>query len=382
MPRSSPLDGIRALAALSVVFFHVWVYRAADPPGPRTTFVDKALFEASLGLICFFVLSGFLLYRQFARAALTGGEPVSLGRYALRRAARIMPAYYVNLLGCLLLFWAVGYSDIVPPAHHLPAFALFAQNYSRDTVMQINPVTWTLSVEAAFYVVLPLLGLAALVLGPARPRLQACVLVALIGSTVAWNAAVNDAGAGALASKMLPTYLGHFAIGMLVALWVEWRAVRARRAFTPASTAGLMALGLSLVLANAYWHETAGSFGTAWKLCANLPAAMGFALVIAAAAAGRGRAVAWLAVRPLVGLGIVSYGVYLWHLPVILAVREAGLLPAAFVPRLAFVLPLVVGAAYLSWVLVERPVLRLASGRERRHSHDRAMRRAVFVGSP
>lgn len=327
---------------------------------------DKALFEASLGLICFFVLSGFLLYRPFARAALRGGAPVPLKRYALRRAARIMPAYYACVLGCLLLYSAVRYSALVPSAGQLPLFAVFGQNYSMDTVMKINPVTWTLCVEAAFYVLLPLLGLIAFLLGPRRIGHQVAVLIALVGLTIGWNAVLHSTGWGALASKALPSYIGYFALGMLLAMWVEWRSLRAGRgSLGRASTAALMVLGFSLVAANAYWHETAGSFTTAWILVGNLPAALGFAILIAAAAAGIGPAVGWLGARPLVGLGLISYGIYLWHLPLILAVRELGLLPAAFAPRLALVLPLVIGAATLSWMLVERPILNLVATRRR-----------------
>jgi peptidoglycan/LPS O-acetylase OafA/YrhL len=228
--------------------------------------------------------------------------------------------------------------------------------------MKINPVTWTLCVEAAFYVLLPLLGLIAFLLGPRRAGRQAALLAGLVGLTIAWNAGVNNAGPGALASKALPTYMGHFALGMLLAMWVEWRAIQGRRgSLAPAPTAALAALGCLLVVGTAYWHETAGSFTTAWTLVGNLPAALGFALVIAAVAAGRGPAVGWLGARPLVGLGLVSYGIYLWHLPLIITVRELGLLPAAFVPRLALMLPLVIGAATLSWMLVERPVMGLVA---------------------
>lgn len=365
--RSGPLDGIRGLAALSVLCFHVWLYRVGDPPGARTTLLDKVLFEASLGLICFFVLSGFLLYRPFARAALTGGERVPLRRFALRRAARIVPAYYVSLLGCLLLYWAVGHSKLVPPVRELPLFAVFGQNYSMETVMKINPVTWTLGVEAAFYVLLPLLGLCAFLLGPRRIGHQVAILTGLIGVTIAWNTALHHADWGALTTKAIPGYIGYFALGMLFATWVEWRSIRGeRRSLAPASTAALMALGFSLVAFFAYWHETAGSFTVTWILFGNLPAAAGFALVIAVAAAGRGPAVGWLGARPLVGLGVISYGIYLWHLPLIIGVRELGLLPAAFAPRLGLVLLLAIGAATLSWVLVERPIMRLVAAHQGR----------------
>jgi peptidoglycan/LPS O-acetylase OafA/YrhL len=365
--RTAALDGVRALAALSVVCFHAWLYRVGDAPGRRTGIADKVLFEASLGLTCFFVLSGFLLYRPFARAALTGRQPVAVGQYALRRAVRIVPAYYACLLGSLLLYWAVGYSTIVPSAAQLPLFAVFGQNYSMDTVMKINPVTWTLCVEVAFYVLLPVLGLVTFLLGPRRPALQAAILCGLVGSTIAWNALVYETGGSALASKALPTYIGYFAIGMLVAMWVEWRPLRGRHApLGAAATAALMALGLSCVAGHAYWHETAGSFNSRWILFANLPAAVGLALVIAAAAIGTGPAMSWLGTRLLAGLGLISYGIYLWHLPLILIVRQMGLLPATFAPRLLLVLTLAVGAATLSWILVERPLLRrLAAGRQR-----------------
>ena len=66
-PRTGALDGLRGLAALSVVGFHVWLYRPDRVTGERTEFGDRVFFELHLGLICFFVLSGFLLYRGLLR---------------------------------------------------------------------------------------------------------------------------------------------------------------------------------------------------------------------------------------------------------------------------------------------------------------------------
>jgi peptidoglycan/LPS O-acetylase OafA/YrhL len=366
--RSAALDGVRALAALSVLSFHAWLYRVGDAPGPRTALIDKVLFEASLGLICFFVLSGFLLYRPFARAALAGQRPVNVGRYALHRIARIVPAYYASVLGCLVLYSVVGYSEIIPSADRLPLFAVLGQNYSMDTVMKINPVTWTLGVEAAFYLFLPVAGLIAFSLGPRRVWHQAAIVIGLIGLTVAWNALMHEHGWGALPSKALPTFIGYFAVGMLAALWVECRPRKSDRAMSLGSvpTAAIMALGLSCVVASAYWHETAGSFTTAWMLFQNLPAAVGLSLVIVAAATGTGPAMSWLATRPLAAVGLISYGVYLWHLPLILVIRQIGLLPATFAPRLVMVLALAIGAGTLSWILIERPIMRLMAARRDR----------------
>jgi acetyltransferase len=367
---------VRALAALSVVCFHSWLYRIDKPPGERTALFDQVFFELSIGLICFFVLSGFLLYRSFARAAMTGGEQVHIGRYAIRRAARILPAYYASVIGCLVLYALVGFSNITPSAGQLPLFALFAQNYSADTVMQVNPVTWTLCVEASFYALLPLLGLLALRLGPRRIGAQAAMLIGLVGLTVASNLVLRGTDGGELVSKMLPTYIGFFALGMLAAMWIEWRPTRGRELLRPLPTAALMAAGFACVAIHAYRRETIGSFTWMWTAFGNLPAGVGFALVIAAAAAGTGPALRWLSARPLVYLGVISYGIYLWHLPLLLIVREIGLLPATVIPRLGVVLALSIGAAALSWTLLERPVLRHVSSRHRAARARRERRRA------
>ena len=122
-PRTRALDGLRGLAALSVVGFHVWLYRPERVPGTRTSLGDQVFFELHLGLICFFVLSGFLLYRGLLRRP-------NLKRYAVRRIARIVPAYYVSIAGCLILFVALGLDDLVPPTEPLPLFLVFGQNYS------------------------------------------------------------------------------------------------------------------------------------------------------------------------------------------------------------------------------------------------------------
>ena len=202
--RAAGLDGLRALAALSVVCFHVWLYRFPDPTRIRRTGVfDDVLSDFRLGLILFFVLSGYLLYRGFARAALRRAAPVDLGLYALRRAARILPAYYLAMLGTLILLWGAGGTPGVrmPASGDLALFAFFGQNYSTHTILTLNPVTWTLCLEVLFYALLPLLGAVGYRWSRGRARRQAALLAGLIGFGVAWNAGVYLLGGNMLATK-------------------------------------------------------------------------------------------------------------------------------------------------------------------------------------
>jgi peptidoglycan/LPS O-acetylase OafA/YrhL len=345
LPRTGALDGLRGLAALAVVAFHVWLYRPERVAGTRTGLGDHVFFELHLGLICFFVLSGFLLYRGLLRRR-------DLKRYAVRRIARIVPAYYVSIAGCLVVFAVLGLDDLLPPTRSLPLFLAFGQNYFADTLMEINPVTWTLCVEAAFYVALPVVALVR------SNRARVMLLLSLIGATIVWNALTYGGAWTDVSEKTLPAYAGHFALGMLVALWVE-----SRRGRLPAGrTAALAAAGALVVVASGWWYETPGLMPDARALVLKLPAAVGFALLVAAAAAGRGAVVRVLSARPLAWAGVVSYGVYLWHLPLIIVGNELALLPEGVPLRLAVVTPAVLAAGWASWTLVERPAIRVTSG--------------------
>ena len=382
--RAAGLDGLRALAALSVVCFHVWLYRFPDPARIRqTSLLDNVLSDFRLGLILFFVLSGYLLYRGFARAALRGDTPVDLGVYALRRAARILPAYYLAMLGTFALLWGAGGTPGVrlPKGGDLPLFAFFAQNYSSHTILTFNPVTWTLCLEVLFYALLPLLGAIGYRWSRGRARRQALLLAGLIVFGVAWNAGAYLLGGNQVATKALPAYLPYFAVGMLLALWVERAITRTGEVpkAGPGATLALLAVGLAAVVCNGVWHASAAadSVPVVTGALQNLPAGIGFTALLAAVVVGRGPATAWIHARPLALVGLVSYGVYLWHVPLMLFGIRLGLLPHAFVPRLIAVLVPAVLAGTASWLLVERVMLARASRIARRSGRARDRRMSM-----
>ena len=376
------LDGLRALAALSVLCLHAWLYSRADPSHPsRGGFFDHAMFELRLGLVFFFVLSGYLLYRGFVAAALGQGARVEVGRYARRRLARIVPAYYIAIVGAFVLLWgARGQAGVrLPDAGSLPLFLVFGQNYSHATLLRLNPVTWTLCVEAAFYLLLPLIGIAAYRIGRSRLRAQAAFLWSFVALGLGWNAAVHGGGWGEIAVKALPGYMPYFAFGMLVALWAERRRSRgvAAPAFGAAASAALVLGGFALALLDAAWHAGADSPArdAALSILADIPAGVGFALVVAAAVGGGGPAVRWMRARPLAWVGLVSYGVYLWHVPLLLFARRIGVMPDSFLPTFLLALPVVLAVAAASWYGLERPLIaRAARTRARRQERRRQAR--------
>jgi peptidoglycan/LPS O-acetylase OafA/YrhL len=366
--RQGGLDGLRGLAALAVFGVHVWIYQL-----PNTVQLDRndvghlVLFEARVAFVMFFVLSGYLLYRPFARGALGASRPASIGSYLVRRAARIMPAYYVALAGTLLLLATAG--DVpgrrLVDVSQLPLFFVFGQNYSPDTLLHLNAATWTLVVEVAFYLMLPLVALTA-VRRRGSALSQVALLSMLVAAGIGWNIVGYAAGWGAVASHSPPSFLPYFACGMLVALAVECaRAGRLRPLGHRGSTLLVVAAALTLV-ANGYWHATDTSpDGFLIEAVADLPAAIAFASLIAVIAIGTGSGLGWLAAPPLVWFGQISYGFYLWHIPVIVWARGHGLLSGGVASDLAVLLPAAAALGAASWYLVERPLMRRAAGMRR-----------------
>ena len=366
--RLASLDGLRGLAALSIFVFHGWLYTMPAPDATdRSSIGDHAAHELRLGLVAFFVLSGFLLSRPWFAAALESRRPPDLRRYVRARAARILPAYYVALAGSIVLLWGLrGTPGLrLPPSDELPLFAVFGQNFSPASVMKLNPPMWSLAVEVMFYAMLPLIGWLALRLAPRR-RTQALVPLGLIALGLLYNWSIAGRGLGMTFSKNLAAMLPYFAAGMLAALILHGRTIGmgAKRV--------AIAVGLALVVADATLKATATANGLAvtetFLVIRDLPSAAGFALIIAAlSAAPRSRV---LGGTVLAAMGTISYGFYLWHVPVLVAMRGYDVLPlnpvlgtlAALAPSLA--------VATLSWFALERPILRRASRRDR-HDRDR-----------
>jgi peptidoglycan/LPS O-acetylase OafA/YrhL len=315
------------------VVLHVWMYTDANWPEPgRTDLLDRVIGELRIAVVLFFVLSGFLLAQPWVR-----GRAPSLGRYAVRRFARIAPAYWAAVIGSLLLIHGSGHGRDID-LHDLPKFLLFVANVFPQTRNQLDPPLWSLHIEVSFYVVLPLIGLALL-----RARRQWLVCVALIAAGLAWTTIGTVHAWPPEATWTLPSYLGAFAAGIGAAMF----------AARPRLVAPVVLAGTIAVVANAVWHSGGGT-GVPGHAIGDLPAALGFAAVIWGIAARPGRL---LSSPPLRVLGTLSFGIYLWHMPVLYALQLHDRFPERFLPAVAWVLPLTFALAIASWFGIEKPAI-------------------------
>jgi peptidoglycan/LPS O-acetylase OafA/YrhL len=360
--RYAALDGMRGIAALTVFSVHVWIYQLPNTVELRRDSWEKTLlFEGRVAFVMFFVLSGYLLYRAFARAGLGRSSPVAVRSYLARRAVRIMPAYYLALAGTLALLLAAG--DVpgrrLVDAGEIPLFLLFAQNYSADTLLKLNAATWTLAVEIVFYLLLPVVGLAVLRLGRSARR-QAVLLGALAAAGLAWNLVDYLVGWGPVASHSAISFLPYFACGMLVALLVEVHRAARRAPLGVGVSAGLVATAAAVLVANGVWHANGDHASLAMEVFADSASAVAFAALIASLVLGTGTGVRWMGCRPLAWMGEITYGVYLWHIPLLVFARSTGVLPPGIVLGLV-VLPVAIACGAASWYLVERPLMRRAA---------------------
>jgi peptidoglycan/LPS O-acetylase OafA/YrhL len=317
-PRFPLFDSLRALAALGVVVCHATAAYGAQ----RSTWWGPLTIQLSAGVPIFFAISGFLLYRPFV-AARAGGRPVRVGDYARRRALRIIPGYWFALT--ILALWPGSRwtSDVFSDRWWI--YYGFGHIYSERTYLHGVGVAWSLCTEMAFYLVLPLYAWVALKVS-ARLGLVRGELLALGVPSLASLAFRGACAAGVIPSRFnlwLPACWYMFAAGMGLA--VASVVLRERGpVFRPLrflverpEVAWLLGAAFIVIVATTLgpnWttgaHSTSKVLGTAV-----LSTAMAFLVVLPAVfGQERGGLVRrLLANRALAWVGVVSYGVYLWH---------------------------------------------------------------------
>lgn len=368
---------MRGAAALGIIAVHVWMFVPNTGLATPGTFSDELIGQLRLGMPMFFVLSGFLIFRPFAAAAIEGRPLPRLGVYALRRVARVGPAYWVAILLTAAVLASLG-SGYAQPASVLPSFLLFLQVYDPAAMGTLNPPTWTVAVEASFYLLVPLFAIlvAAVTARLSDRRHRRAVLAVACGGVLVAGAVVlgqaSLQGWGVDVRHTLPARLASFGAGMLVAVLAYGRQVPRR------GTIALAAAGTALVLMEAGWLVFDIGPTAMHQALVDTPASIGFALIIASVATGSLPGSVVFERGPLQWYGTLSYGVYLVHFPVIYVLRTIDRFPDQPAVAIALVLGISTVLAVVSWHVLEKPAIAWA---RRRTPSRTPQRRPTLAGA-
>lgn len=365
-PMSWPsLTGIRGLAALWVLLLHAYVL-AAKPPElwqPLAWVMNMG----GTGVDIFFTLSAFLLSIPFADAIRRNEQRPDLRLYAKRRFFRIFPAYYLQILFVLLLAAlgiGIGMPWRSPEVGGVLSHAVLWIN-AWPLVPAYVPTWWTLPVEFGFYLLLP--WLAKCLTDRRWYWLLVGIVLSLLYRHVLLGMGLSRAEEVYWVDH-LPGRLFQFLIGMLAAyFFVRFRdqeklpKALSRNLIILFSTMVLLALpALGWLQGDELYHgaPTRHPVLAYWHLYA----AVCVALILVAISSGRNFADVVLQSAPLQWLGRISYGVYLWHYPVMVVVREnMGGMEAVRADFTSFFMAgftITITLAFLSWHWLEAPILR------------------------
>ncbi|MCU1346400.1 MAG: acyltransferase 3 [Acidimicrobiia bacterium] len=322
--RFACFDGLRAIAALAVLVHHAGFDSGVTY---RWRIVGDLLARGDIGVPIFFAISGFLLYRPYAAANAERTALPSAGGFYRRRFLRIFPAYWLAL-AVLVTFFGVSLGSGSDPV----LYVTLAQIYRSRTALGGLPQAWSLCVEVTFYLLLPVYAAAMRrVVGRSGRWLpsEAAGLVGLVVVSFLYRGAleVADPSWKGTALFWLPAHLELFAVGMMYAVWsvAEPRhGLAARLGRTVGEHPGLA------------WLAAGAAFATV-SLALDLPKGVApfsgrqlferqglyalVALLLLAPAVfdlDFGYIRRFLRWRPVAFVGLVSYGVYLWHKTLVL----------------------------------------------------------------
>jgi peptidoglycan/LPS O-acetylase OafA/YrhL len=329
-------NALRALAALGVVAGHTLA------TSPLTSWPIFLVGNMATGVALFFVISGFLLYRPFARS-LGDRSAVNLRRFAANRALRILPLY---VLVVLVVFFAANAHPAQALLQLVRALSFTGVYFGSDVL----PVAWSLDDEVAFYVLLPLLYLALTAWPRPHERLwlgAAAITVLILASLVALAAHPEDQGiAGGPLTKFHLFGLGML-LGTLHSRWPRYQL--STRALSLGAVLAVSALVVSTVAygLNSYFFNPI--CGLAFFMLVGVVAFSGPSSRFT-------RVLSW---APLSHLGAVSYGIYLWHEPLHHVLFNSGLLGTSYLVAFLELSACSVALATGTYYLVEKPALRI-----------------------
>jgi peptidoglycan/LPS O-acetylase OafA/YrhL len=344
------IDGLRFIAIALVVLFHLSAQVATKSSvllstQPWYTGLFAFLGRGDIGVRIFFVISGFILGRPFARHYLLGHPKPSLRSYYLRRLTRLEPPYLFNIAVCavsVVLYAHVPMRTMLP---HFAASAVYLHGFFFRNVGVINPVAWTLEMEVQFYLLVPLLTLVFHLRNRwlRRSLLGAlCIALPVVLEFFVFGKISDTSHFWATIGWLLQYFLaGMLLSDIYVTEMTSWRAS-----------------WLWDVVSAAAWYVLLTTHNHLYPL-EPLLIALAFIGAFRGVLLHRLLTIQWLAI-----IGGMCYSIYLWHFFVIALVFKLSRhilvtrdLLANFLIQSALILPCILAFSLLYFVFIERPCM-------------------------
>lgn len=328
---------MRGYASLGVLFVHL-ISLSAPILSFASIYLPFTLNWGS-GVDFFFVLSGFLLSRQF----LARETQFKFSNYYMRRVLRIFPLYYFSIFVLLVVPLIAA---IRPPYYQLfglsklglsdvPLFLVYGQNFFARTFDTVNPVYWTLAIEEIFYAVLPLWS--RLFTGD-RYKVS---LPAMIGLSIAYRLSFSSGSSSSIMYlEQFPSYLGDYAFGTLLARGKEL-SINSIAVRVPTLSALVLLLAVQVIMPpNMNYFLNPMVFSITYYL------------LVASAVRSR-----LFTNRVATFFGRISYGTYLWHNIIQISLLSQGLPLSRWIVGSTSLSILVASATYYA---IERPFMKFS----------------------
>lgn len=334
------VDGLRAVAVIPVILFHAGL----------------PLFSGGfVGVDVFFVISGYLI-TSIILAEIARND-FSLIRFYERRARRILPALFAVMLVSVICSWFILLpSDMLDFSQSLIAVSIFSSNILFfletsywDTASELKPLlhTWSLAVEEQYYLIFPIFLMLAYGFGK-RWLLSILVIISIVSLCIAHFGSQSYPDA---AFYLLPTRFWELALGAFLAFIPtnydqhQERVSNVRKWLT--ELLGL--LGLILIIYSCVAFDDHTPFPSLYTLVPTIGALLIIAFASANTIVGR-----LLSLKLFVGIGLISYSLYLWHQPVLAFARHVSF-PEPDPLTLCVLILVIFILSILSWQFIEKP---------------------------
>ncbi len=360
---------MRGFAALWVFIYHFWALQVAAP-------VVVSFFSLSLdiswcftfgwlGVPIFFVLSGFLLAQPFVRQPDSPGtSKVSIRAYFIRRVFRVFPAYYFQLIALIVLAYFFQFGDYPRTAEGWFAHLTMTFFSPPFFTAGLNGAWWTLPIEFGFYLLLPMLA------PLLKRRRWIFLLLFCFGMMLSYRYLIYSLFLGTdvplyTRISLLPGVMDSFGAGMLAAYCAQHVRIKPGfdvRAANVATFVMLLGYGVAILLIYQFWMVY---WSGGWMSYAYTPL---FSAAIACGVFGAALGSTWA--QWLFGnqlmrfFGKISYSLYLWHLPLLGALKLFPKLQTVGLPTtgthqhailLAVCTLILLAISWLSWRFIEVP---------------------------